>query len=182
MNKITSLKILIAVALIVIASLAYLLLTRFFPSEEVFFMGSRALTRGLILDLAIKKKDYPSFLTENSAFLVVHPAQSAEDHRADILETRDIFALIEKTNKNTIHETDPLYAELELLFLKKKPLGIRANYMTLASLGVKSLFFNPDYLNTFSQIYQDKLPHAAGYAIMGDGSQRQIRDILINAF
>lgn len=182
MSKITRLKILMAVVLIAIASLAYVLLTRFFPSEEVFFMGSRALTRALVLDLTIKKEDYPSFLTENSAFLVVHPTQSSEDHRADILETRDIFHLIEKTNKNMIQASDPLYTEFELLFLNKKPLGIRANYVTLASLGVKSLFFNPEYLHTYLQVYQDKLPHAAGYAIMGDGSQRQIRDILINSF
>ena len=179
-TKMTSLKILIAVLLVAIASLAYILLTRFFPSEEVFFMGSRALTRALVLDLSIKSnKDYATFLAENSGFLVVHPAKSSEDHRDDILETRDIFALVEKTNINTLQDSDPLYSELELLFLKKTPLGIRANYVTLSSLGVKSIFFNPDYLGQFSQIYQDKLPHAAGYAIMGDGSQRQIRDILV---
>lgn len=175
------LKVFIAILLMAIASLAYLLLTRFFPSEEVFFMGSRALTRALVLDLSIKSnKDYATFLAENSGFLVVHPAKSAEDHRDDILETRDILALVEKTNKNTLQATDPLYPELELLFLRKTSLGIRANYVTLSSLGVKSIFFNPDYLIHFSQIYQDKRPHAAGYAIMGDSSQRQIRDILVN--
>lgn len=180
MTKMTSLKILIAVLLVAIASLAYILLTRFFPSEEIFFMGFRPLTRALVLDLSIKNTDYPSFLPENSGFLVVHPTQSAEDHRDDLLETRDIFALVEKTNKNTIQDRDPLYPELELLFLKKTPLGLRANYVTLSSLGVKSIFFNPEYLSNFSKIYQDKLPHAAGYAIMGDSSQRQIRDILVN--
>jgi hypothetical protein len=181
MSKMTSLKLLIAVLLVAIASLAYILLTRFFPNEEVFFMGSRAITRALVLDLSIKSnKDYATFLPENSGFLVIHPTQSAEDHRDDILETRDIFALIEKNNKNTLQDTDPLYSELELLFLKKTPLGIRANYVSLASLGIKNIFFNPDYLIHFSQIYQDKLPHAAGYAVMGDSSQRQIRDILVN--
>ena len=73
MTKMTSLKILIAVLLVAIASLAYILLTRFFPSEEIFFMGFRPLTRALVLDLSIKNKDYPSFLPENSGFLVVHP-------------------------------------------------------------------------------------------------------------
>lgn len=180
MTKMTSLKLLITVLLVAIASLAYILLTRFFPNEEVFFMGSRAITRALVLDLTIKSKDYPAFLPENSGFLVIHPTQSAEDHRDDILETRDIFALVEKTNKNTIQDSDPLYSELELLFLKKTPLGIRANYVSLSSLGVKNIFFNPDYLLHFSQIYQDKLPHAAGYAVMGDSSQRQIRDILVH--
>lgn len=181
MAKMNWLKLMIGVLLVVIASLSYLLLTRFFPSEEVFFMGSRAITRALVLDLSIKSnKDYATFLPQNSGFLVVHPAQSAEDHRSDILETRDIFALIEKTNKNTIQDSDPLYPELELLFLKKTPLGIRANYVTLSSLGIKSIFFNPEYLLHFMQIYQDKLPHAAGYAVMGDSSQRQIRDILVN--
>ncbi len=181
MSKMTSLKILIGVLLVTIACLAYILLTRFFPSEEVFFMGSKALNRALVLDLSIKSnKDYATFLPENSGFLVVHPAQSAEDHRDDILETRDIFALVEKTNKNTLQDSDPLYPELELLFLRKTPLGIRGNYVTLSSLGVKSIVFNPEYLQHFLQIYQDKLPHAAGYAIMGDSSQRQIRDILVN--
>lgn len=177
----TWLKVLIAVLLIAIASLAYILLTRFFPSEEVFFMGSRALTRALVLDLSIKSnKEYPTFLAENSGFLVVHPAKSAEDHRDDVLETRDILALVEKTNKNTVQEKDPLYSELELLFLKKTALGIRANYVTLSSLGIKNIFFNPDYLAHFSALYEDKLPHATGYAVMGDSSQRQIRDILVN--
>ncbi|MFM2322424.1 MAG: hypothetical protein RLZZ225_577 [Pseudomonadota bacterium] len=177
----TWLKVLIAVLLIAIASLAYILLTRFFPSEEVFFMGSRALTRALVLDLSIKSnKEYPTFLAENSGFLVVHPAKSAEDHRDDVLESRDILALVEKTDKNTIQEKDPLYGELELLFLKKTALGIRANYVTLSSLGIKSIFLNPDYLSHFLALYKDKLPHAAGYAVMGDGSQRQIRDILVN--
>jgi hypothetical protein len=181
MAKVTWLKVLIAVLLVAIASLAYILLTRFFPSEEVFFMGSRALTRALVLDLSIKSnKDYATFLAENSGFLVIHPAKSAEDHRDDLLETREILALVEKTNKNTVQESDPLFPELELLFLKKTPLGLRANYVTLSSLGVKSVFFNPDYIDHFSQIYEDKLPHAAGYAVMGDSSQRQIRDILVN--
>ncbi|MFZ0219883.1 MAG: hypothetical protein WAL30_06725 [Candidatus Aquirickettsiella sp.] len=181
MTKMTSLKVLIAVLLVAIAGLAYILLTRFFPSEEVFFMGSKPLTRALVLDLSIKSnKDYPTFLAENSGFLVVHPTKSAEDHREDVLETRDIFALVEKTNKNAIQDSDPLFSELELLFLRKTPLGIRANYVALSSLGVKSIFFNPDYLIHFSQIYQNKLPQAAGYAIMGDSSQRQIRDILVN--
>lgn len=181
MAKMNWLKLMIGILLVVIASLSYLLLTRFFPSEEVFFMGSRAITRTLVLDLSIKSnKDYATFLPENSGFLVVHPVKSAEDHRSDILETRDIFALVEKTNKNTIQDLDPLYPELELLFLKKTPLGIRANYVTLSSLGIKSIFFNPEYLLHFMQIYQDKLPHAAGYAVMGDSSQRQIRDILVN--
>lgn len=181
MSKMTSLKILIGVLLVTIACLAYILLTRFFPSEEVFFMGSKALNRALVLDLSIKSnKDYATFLPENSGFLVVHPAKSAEDHRDDILETRDIFALVEKTNKNTLQDSDPLYPELELLFLRKTPLGIRGNYVTLSSLGVKSIVFNPEYLQHFLQLYKDKLPHAAGYAIMGDSSQRQIRDILVN--
>ena len=163
----TWLKVFIAVLLIAIASLAYILLTRFFPSEEVFFMGSRALTRALVLDLSIKSnKEYPTFLAENSGFLVVHPAKSAEDHRDDVLETRDILALVEKTNKNTIQEKDPLYAELELLFLKKTALGIRANYVTLSSLGIKNIFFNPDYLAHFLELYEDILPHAAAYAVM----------------
>jgi len=181
MTKMNWLKLLIGVLLVAIASLAYILLTRFFPSEEIFFMGSRAITRALVLDLSIKsnKDYYATFLPENSGFLVVHPLKSAEDHRDDIFETRDIFALVEKTNKNTIQASDPLYAELELLFLRKTALGIRANYVTLSSLGVKSIFFNADYLLHFSQIYQDKLPHAAGYAVMGDSSQRQIRDILV---
>lgn len=181
MTKMNGLKLLIAVLLVAIASLVYILLTRFFPSEEVYFMGSRAITRALVLDLSIKSnKDYATFLPENSGFLVVHPVKSAEDHRDDLLETRDIFALIEKTNKNTVQDSDPLYPELELLFLKKTPLGMRAHYVALSSLGVKSIFFNPDYLLHFTQIYQDKLPHAAGYAIMADSSQRQIRDILVS--
>lgn len=180
MTKMTSLKLVIALLLLAIACLAYLLLTRFFPSEEVFFMGSRAITRALVLDLSVKSnKDFATFLPENSAFLVVHPAKSAEDHRDDILETRDIFALVEKNNKNTLQNTDPLYQELQLLFLRKTSLGIRANYVTLSSLGVKTIVFNPDYIQHFLQIYQDKLPHAAGYAVMGDSSQRQIRDILV---
>ena len=180
MTKMTSLKLVIALLLLAIACLAYLLLTRFFPSEEVFFMGSRTITRALVLDLSIKSnKDFATFLPENSGFLVVHPVKSAEDHRDDILETRDIFALVEKNNKNTIQNTDPLYQELELLFLRKTPLGIRANYVTLSSLGVKTIVFNPDYIQHFLPIYQDKLPHAAGYAVMGDSSQRQIRDILV---
>ena len=180
MTKMTSLKLVIALLLLAIACLAYLLLTRFFPSEEVFFMGSRPITRALVLDLSVKSnKDFATFLPENSAFLVVHPAKSAEDHRDDILETRDIFALVEKNNKNTLQNTDPLYQELQLLFLRKTSLGIRANYVTLSSLGVKTIVFNPDYIQHFLQIYQDKLPHAAGYAVMGDSSQRQIRDILV---
>jgi hypothetical protein len=180
MTKMTSLKLVIALLLLAIACLAYLLLTRFFPSEEVFFMGSRAITRALVLDLSVKSnKDFATFLPENSAFLVVHPAKSAEDHRDDILETRDIFALVEKNNKNTLQNTDPLYQELQLLFLRKTSLGIRANYVTLSSLGVKTIVFNPDYIQHFLQIYQDKLPHAAGYAVMGDSSQRQIHDILV---
>lgn len=181
MTKMTWLKALLAVLLVLIASLAYILLTRFFPSEEVFFMGSRALTRALVLDLSIKSnKNYPTFLAENSGFLVVHPTQSTEDHRDDILETREVLALVEKTNKNTIQDSDPLFSEFELLFLKKTPLGLRANYVTLSNLGVKSVFFNPEYIAHFSEIYTDKLPHAAGYAVMGDSSQRQIRDILVN--
>jgi hypothetical protein len=181
MTRMSWLKLSLGVLLVAIASLVYILLTRFFPSEEVFFMGSRAITRALVLDLSIKSnQDYATFLPENSGFLVLHPIKSSEDHREDILETRDIFALVKKTNKNTIQDSDPLYPELELLFLKKTPLGIRANYVTLSSLGVKSIFFNPDYLLHFSPIYQDKLPHAAGYAVMGDSSQRQIRDILVH--
>lgn len=176
----TGLKILIAALLVAIACLAYLLLTHFFPSEEVFFMGSRAINRALVLDLRIKSnKAYATFLPENSGFLVVHPVKAAEDHRDDILETRDIFALVEKTNKNTIQNSDPLYSELELVFLRKTPLGIRANYVALSSLGIKNIVFNPEYVQQFLQIYQDKLPHAAGYAVMGDSSQRQIRDILV---
>lgn len=181
MTKMNWLKLFVAILLVSIASLVYILLTRFFPSEEVFFMGSRAITRALVLDLSIKSnKDYATFLPENSGFLVIHPLKSAEDHRDDLLETRDIFALIGKTNKNTIQDSDPLYQELELLFLKKTALGIRANYVTLSSLGVKSIFFNPEYLLHYEQIYQNKLPHAAGYVVMGDSSQRQIRDILVS--
>lgn len=86
-------------------------------------MGSRALTRALVLDLSIKSnKDYATFLAENSGFLVVHPTKSSEDHRDDILETRDIFALVEKTNKNTIQDSDPLYSELQLLFSEENAL------------------------------------------------------------
>lgn len=92
MTKMTSLKLVIALLLLAIACLAYLLLTRFFPSEEEFFMGSRVITRALVLDLCIKSnKDFATFLPENSGFLVVHPTKSAEDHYDDILETRDIF-------------------------------------------------------------------------------------------
>lgn len=178
--KVIWLKALIVVLLIAIASSAYILLTRFFPKEEVFFIGSRPLTRALVLDLRVKEKDYPSFLAENSGFLVIHPTKSTEDHREDILETRELLALVEKTNKSTIQENDPLYADLEILFLKKTVLGLRANYVTLPSLGIKNIFFNPDYLAHFLEIYTDKLPHAAGYAVMGDGSQRQIRDILVS--
>jgi cell division septal protein FtsQ len=55
----TSFKLMIVVLLVAIACLAYILLTRFFPSEEVFFMGSRAINRALVLDLSIKSnKDY----------------------------------------------------------------------------------------------------------------------------
>lgn len=181
MSKMTSLKVLIAVLLVTLACLAYILLTRFFPSEEVFFMGSKAINRAMVLDLSIKSnKDYATFLPENSGFLVVHPAKSAEDHRDDLLETLDILALVEKTNKTTLQDSDALYPELQLLFLRKTSLGIRANYVTLSSLGVKSIVFNPEYFQQFLKIYQDKLPHAAGYAIMGDNSQRQIRDILVN--
>lgn len=174
----TRLKVTIAVLLIALAGLA-ILLTRFFSNEAAFFSGSPGLTRSLVLDLGIKRERYPSFLAENSGFLVVHPRQAAANHRDDILETRAILALLEKSHKNTIPETDPLYAELELLFLKKTALGLRAKYFSLPSLGIKSIFFDPDYLAHFAEIYTDKLPHAAGYAVMGDGSQRQIRDILI---
>ncbi|MES2142244.1 MAG: hypothetical protein V4471_05095 [Pseudomonadota bacterium] len=174
------LKVIAVIVSIAIASLAYILLTRYFPSEEVFFMGSRPLTRALVVDLKIKSnKDFSTFLPENSGFLVLHPSKSPEDHREDILETRDFFALLAKTNKNTIQTGDDLYPELEILFLKNTLVGLRANYVTLSSLGIKSIFFNSDYLAQFSELYQDKLPHAAGYTVMADGSQRLIHDILV---
>lgn len=176
----TGLKVLAAIVSIAIASLAYILLTRYFPSEEVFFMGSRPLTRVLLVDLKIKSnKDFPTFLPGDSGFLVIHPDQSPTDHREDILETRDILAFVAKTNKNTIQETDPLYSQFEILFLKKTLIGLRANYVSLPNAAIKSIFFDPDYLAQFSELYQDKLPHAAGYTVMVDGSQRSIRDILV---
>jgi hypothetical protein len=49
----------------------------------------------------------------------------------------------------------------------------------LANLGVKSVFFYPDYLAQFAELYEDKLPHSAGYLVMADGSKRAIRDILV---
>lgn len=174
------LKIIAAIASIMIASLAYILLTRYFPSEEVFFMGSRPLTRALAIDMKIKSnKNFPTFLPENSGFLVIHSSKSPEDHRDDILETRRIFDLVAKTSKNVVQENDPLFSEFNVLFLKHTLVGVRANYMTLDSLGIKSIFFNPDYLSQFSELYQDKLPHAAGYAVMADSSQRLIHDILV---
>ena len=173
------LKLIAAIVSIVIASLAYILLTRYFPSEEVFFMGSTPLTRALAIDLRVKARDFPTFLPENSGFLVIHPNKSSEDHSEDILETRDIFNVVTKTNKNVIEENDTLYPELEILFLKKTLVGLRANYVSLASLSIRSVFFNPDYLSQFSELYQDTLPHAAGYMLMADGSQRLIHDILV---
>jgi hypothetical protein len=176
----TGLKVFAAIISIVIASLAYILLTRYFPSEEVFFMGSRPLTRVLVVDLKVKSnKNFPTFLPGNSGFLLIHPEQSPSDHRDDILETRDIFASLAKTNKNTLQESDALYSEVEMLFLQKTLLGLRANYLPLSKAGIKSIFFDPDYLLQFSDLYQDKLPHAAGYVLMVDGSQRSIRDILV---
>jgi hypothetical protein len=176
----TWLKVIAAIISIALASLIYILLTRYFPSEEVFFMGSRPLTRALAVDLKVKSnKNFPTFLPENSGFLVIHPSKSPEDHREDVIETRDLFALVAKTNKNTIQEGDPLYSELEVLFLKNTLMGLRANYVTVANTGIKTVFFDPDYLLQFSQLYQDKLPHAAGHTVMADGSQRLIHDILV---
>jgi hypothetical protein len=176
----TGLKIIAAIVSIIIASLAYILLTRYFPSEEVFFMGARPLTRVLVVDMKVKSnKEFPTFLPENSGFLVVHPSKSPEDHRDDTLETRRIFALLAQTNKSVVQENDPLYTELEMLFLKHTLVGIRANYMTLANVGIKSIFFNADYLSQFAELYHDKLPHAAGYVVMADGSQHLIHDILV---
>lgn len=176
----SGLKVIAIIVSIAIASLAYILLTRYFPSEEVFFMGSRPLTRALVVDLKVKSnKNFPTFLPQNSGFLVIHPNKSPEDHREDIIETREIFALLAKTNKNTLQEGDTLYSELEILFLKNTLMGLRANYVTLASLGIKSIFFDSDYLLQFPELYQDKLPHAAGYVAMADGSQRLIHDILV---
>lgn len=174
------LKVIAVIVSIAIASLAYILLTRYFPSEEVFFMGPKSLTRVLVVDLKVKSnKAFPTFLPENSGFLLIHPGKSPEDHREDTLETRDIFALLLKANKNITQEGDPLYSELEVLFLKKTIMGLRANYASLSSLGIKSVFFDPNYLLQFSELYQDPQPHAAGYITMVDGSQRLIHDILM---
>lgn len=176
----TGLKIIAAIVSIIIASLAYILLTRYFPSEEVFFMGSGPLVRALAVDMKVKSnKEFPTFLPENSGFLVIHPSKSPEDHRDDVLETRRILALVAKTNNNVVQETDPLYAELEVLFLKHTLVGVRASYITLANAGIKSITFNSDYLSQFAELYHDKLPHAAGYVVMADGSQRLIHDILV---
>ncbi len=68
---------------------------------------------------------------------------------------------------------------MEILFLKSTLVGLRANYVSLTSLGIKSVVFDPNYLAQFSELYQDKLPHAAGYTVMADGSQRLIHDILV---
>jgi hypothetical protein len=176
----TGLKVIAAIASIAIASLVYILLIHYFPSEEIFFIGSRPLIRALAIDLKVKSdKDFPTFLPENSGFLVVHPNNSPEDHREDIIETRDVLALVAKTNKNIIQEDDTLYPELEILFLKKTLMGLRASYVPLADLGIKSVFFEPNYLSQFPELYQDKLPHAAGYTVMADRSQRLIHDILV---
>ena len=176
----TGLKIIAAIISIVIASLAYILLTRYFPSEEVFFMGSEPFVRALAVDMKVKSnKAFPTFLPENSGFLVIHPSSSPEDHREDVLETRRILDLVIKTDNNVIQKGNMLYSQLEILFLKHTLVGIRANYVNLANVGVKSIFFNPDYLSQFAQLYQNKLPHAAGYMVMADSSQRLIRDILV---
>jgi hypothetical protein len=177
----TGLKITAAIVSIVIASLTYILLTRYFPNEEVSFMGPKPLTRVLAVDLKVKSnKDFPTFLAKNTGFLVIHPSQSPEDHREDIIETRDIFASVAKAKKTTFQAGDELYPELEILVLKSTLVGLRANYLTLASLGIKSVVFDPNYLSQFSELYQDKLPHAAGYTVMADGSQRLIHDILVS--
>ncbi|MDQ8039161.1 MAG: hypothetical protein REH83_02015 [Rickettsiella sp.] len=176
----TWLKIIAVIVSIALASLAYILLIRYFPSEQLSFLSSKSLTRALLVDLKIKSnQDFPTFLPENSGYLVMHLDDASADHRKDILETRDIFDFLIKTNKNTVETSDTLYSEMEVMFLKKTLIGLRANYVALASLGIKSVFFDPDYLSQFSELYEDKLPHAAGYIIMTDGSQRLIRDILV---
>ncbi len=101
----TWVKVIAAIVSIAIASLAYILLTRYFPNEEVSFMGPKPLVRALAVDLKVKSnKDFPTFLAENSGFLVIHPSKSPEDHREDIIETRDIFDLVAKSKKTTFQE------------------------------------------------------------------------------
>lgn len=174
------LKIIATILSIAIASLAYILLTRYFPSEEIFFMGSQSLTRVLAVDMKVKSnKNFPTFLPENVGFIVIHVNQSPADHRNDILETRRILPVVTKTKQNIVRDSDALYAHMEILFLKHALVGLSADYMTLASLGIKSIDFNADYLPHFADLYQDKLPHAAGYITMADGSQRLIHDILV---
>ena len=172
-----------AVAVLVtlaIAVLAYILLIYYFPNEQVLLFGSKPLQRVLIVDLTVKSnKRFPTFLPKNSGFLVVHSDQVSSDHRKDKVETNDIFKLIIKLDKHVIDNHDALYSDLRVLFLKKDLTGLRAQYQSLSALGIKSLFFNPDYLSHYLALYQDKLPHAAGYLTMADGSQRLIHDIVV---
>jgi hypothetical protein len=174
------LKIIAVIASIAVAGLAYILLSRYFSSEEAFFIGPKPLTRALLVDMKVKSnRDFPTFLPENSGFLVIHSSQSPKDHRKDTVETRDIFNIIAKTNKNIIDSHDELYAKFEILFLKKTLAGLQAKYVTLATLNISSIFFDPNYLLQFSELYQDSLPHAAGHIVMTDSSQRLIHDILV---
>ncbi len=50
------------------------------------------------------------------------------------------FALVEKTNKNNDTRQGPSLSRIRITFFEKTPLGLRANYVTLSSLGVKSIF------------------------------------------
>ncbi len=173
------LKVIAVIVLVVVAGVAYFLWLRYLPDEKVFSL-SKSLTRVLAVDLKVKSNgNFPTFLPKDSGFLVIHPSQWNEDHSADKMETRDIFDLLAKKNKNTVGKNDEFYAELEILFLQKTVQGLRANYVSLATVRVKSIFFYPDYLSQFSALYQDALPHAAGYMVMADGSQRLIHDILV---
>lgn len=174
------LKIAAAFFVFLIAIGIYLLLNRYLTNEEISFLGSSRLQRVLVIDLEVKThQSLPRFLPESTGFLVIHAEKAPQEHREDILETKHIFEQLQQSHKNSVTVSDPLYPQIEVLFLQKKVMGLRAHYVSLAELQIRTLFFDADYLRYFLPLYTDRAPHAAGYAMLADGRQCAIHDILV---
>jgi hypothetical protein len=174
------LKIAAALFVCLIAIGIYFLLSRYLANEEISFLGSSRLQRVLVIDLEVKNhQSLPRFLPESTGFLVIHAEKAPQEHREDILESKRIFEQLKQQHKNSITASDLLYSQMEVLFLQKNVMGLRAHYVSLAAIQIRTLFFDADYLRYFLPLYTDRSPHAAGYAVLADGRRCAIHDILV---
>ncbi len=137
------------------------------------------LTRVLVLDLNTPSDtDYPTFPRKNSSIVIVRISQDTAVAR-NLIETSDILKFLEQHTITRVTQGDEFYSHFILMFLRRTFLGIKTSYADLKQVGIQALEFDPNYQAQALQLYADPLPHAAGKAIMYDGSKRLIRDILV---